>query len=194
MGLKHLLQRSALAICLASACGALGDNTGWYFSRANCLTANESITWRIDATPTAIEAALGQVLPGTGFSGLGIPAFRKTTSIHRHRHESRRDHSHQSSVNLVWTWRSHAGSFPAPEAEPYVSVQVRWHVLWDWDWDWSFSKPIRLVPYLVVVVDPAPWYVSGTHHERTSANVATVTRTSFATGCNWDDTFNSMGG
>lgn len=195
MGLKHLLQASAWAICLASANGALADNTGWFFSRANCLTANESITWKIDAAAavgvTVAAVITGKIIPPESLAALGIPAYRKTSSVHRHRHAPGKDHSHQSSATLVWTWRAHAGSFPIPEAFPYVYVEVRWQTVWSWD-DWFYGIPLISVPYLVIVVDHTPWSVSGTHYERTSANAATVTRTSYATGCNWGDTFNSM--
>lgn len=187
-----LVRRAAVWVaCLALPGPALGDdhNTGWYFSRANCLTANESITWKIDLTPTALEAVVGQVVPGTGFSGLGIPAYRRTTSRHYHRHRSGKDHSHQSSLHLEWTWRAHAGSFPLPEAFPYVAIVVRYRVVWE---DWVFGTPLIVVPYIVAIIDPAPWTVYGTHYEITSAGGALTTSYSYATGCNWGDTFNSM--
>lgn len=192
---------AAWAICLVSLSGALGDepNTGWHFSRANCLLANESITWKMHLTPDAIQSVLGQVIPGTGWTGGGIPAFRRTTSVHRHTHDSSKDHTHQSSYGLEWTWRAHAGSFPVPEAYPYIAIGVRWVVVWDWDWDWDWGigpqgAPIFVRPELITFLDPAPWVVRGTHYERTSVGAAMITKATYATGCNWGDTFNSMGG
>ena len=192
MGLKHL-QGAVRAVCLVSAVGALADNVGWYFSRANCYTANESLTWKIDLTPSAVEALVGIVVPGTGFTNLGIPAYRKTTSKHYHKYVRSKNHSHISSIHLECTWRSHAGSFPFPEAFPYVNVELRYNVIWTWEYGHRIAVT-RGAPYLVVTIDAAPWVVAGTHHESTSLGGATVTRHSSATGCNWDDTFNSMGG
>ena len=51
----------------------------------------------------------------------------------------------------------------------------------------------RSVPFIKVIVDLVPWFVSGTHYERTSADGALNIEYSHATGCNRGDTFNSMG-
>ena len=191
-----LVRRTAVwAACLVFTGGALADNhntgyTGWYFSRANCWTANESITWKIDATPSALEALVGQVIPGAGFSGLGIPAYRRTTSSHQHRYEPSKGHHHQSAPALVWTWRAHAGSFPVPEAFPYFSVRIGSRLVWAWGGDGLFT--INLVPYIQIIMDTEPWSVTGEHYERTSLGADLVIRSSYATGCNWLDTFNSM--
>ena len=188
-----LVRRAVVWVaCLVVAGEALShdDNNGWYFSRANCLSANESLTWKIDLTPSVREAAMGQVVPGTGFTRLGIPAYRRSVSIHSHRHVVSKNHRHESSTALVWTWRAHAGSFPQPEAFPYFTVRVGTRLVWVWQNDGVWG--INLIPYIQVMFDPTPWAVEGTHYERTSRDADLVVRDSYATGCNWFDTFNSM--
>ena len=192
------VQAAVLAVGIAWPTIAVGDNVGWYFSRANCLTANESLTWKIELTPEALDLLVGIVVPGTGFTNLGIPAFRRSVSSHRHRHVSSKNHTHQSATALVWTWRAHAGSFPRPEAFPYIAIQLRWRVTWVWFelpiGRYRIRVPAGIEPYLVLILDTKPWTVAGKHYERTSAAAPTVVRSSYARGCNWGDTFNSMGG
>ncbi len=86
-----------------------------------------------------------------------------------------------------------AGSFPQPEAFPYVSIHIGYRIIVRWD-DWIFGipLPVGVVPVITVTIDMAPWTVSGTHEENTGDGKVTI-RSSYATGCNWGDTFNSMG-
>ena len=66
--------------------------------------------------------------------------------------------------------RSHAGSFPKPEAFPYVSITIGFGIVIRWD-DWTFGLPIPIPrPVLRVIIDMAPWAVSGTHYENHKAN------------------------
>ena len=95
------------------------DNRGWYFSRANCYAANESITWK--GIPYMSQTGVLPVpLPGLILQ----PAYRRTQSWHYHTHLPDEDHYHESSSDLVWTRRAHAGSFPVPESFPYIRVIV----------------------------------------------------------------------
>ncbi len=179
------------AALLSSSAHADVSNTGWYFSRANCLTMNESITWK--GLP---GVSIGMtVIPTQG----GFPALRRTISYHSFKYDSRRNHRVESGPSLELTWRSHAGHFPRPESFPHVSVVWLRLVVPIFDSgnimpnnpnDLEDSPFFKVIYVSFVKVDPKPWIVSGTHYERT--DLVVVTRYSSATGCNWGHTFRSM--
>ena len=109
-----------------------------------------------------------------------------------------RNHYIESASALEWTWRAHAGHFPVPESFPYIALV------------WERRVVTRIVPIrggnrgrgekprtrtvtTVIrvprwITDFKPWTVEGKHYEDTGSGE--TIRTSSATGCHWDNTFN----
>jgi len=81
-----------LATFLATSADAQ-DNTGWYFSRANCLGANETLTWKGMPYAFPVRAVIPLPFPGM----VRIPNWRRSTGEHYFKYNSRRNHYVESS-------------------------------------------------------------------------------------------------
>ncbi|MDE0226229.1 MAG: hypothetical protein OXP28_14015 [Gammaproteobacteria bacterium] len=184
----------ALAIIgISISAHAQVDGTGWHFSRANCIGANESITWK--AVPDPSIGA--QIIPRGLWTG--IRAYRRTVGHHEHKHTGVA-HTLESSSTLEWTWRAHAGHFPIPESFPYLyltwerrlivtRIPIRGGSRGRGDRP-RYRTVTKWVRVPVWKLDTKPWTVDGEHWEQ--IGLTTTYGTSSATGCNWADTFNSM--